>query len=978
MLTHTPMVMSKLHRPGEHLYIDFCHVGNMGEEAMDALVAIDSASGFMQVFPVLDQTAATLIEILNNGWFNMLKKTLVFQVNRVPNSKGIPNCLRGLASSRVAWGGCQPIPGLATNIFGILRFLTSDNGPQLVSTAFSDFLHDMGVKHIPTSLYHPQADMAEAAVKKFKTSLQRCCADEPGVLGWTRFVPCIVAAYAVTRSETMSMTPAAFFFSTDAVHGDEAFTLRPFEGKQLSAEQLADLAWQQVENHCTIVRTRANAQANRGIRTHWFEPGEWVTIRTRPYPVNLAELGTRRRSPYQVVVQYGPTYHLAYADSTPFTSGVPGDTLMAYNFDDDADIDDVAPSPTDDTEVSGNNNSNDSDDEDDDGQLHLNFRGESSAGRMAICTGTRANAGGLANIHGTQAYSLASSALNLPPASFISYVNHHTPRDDASFSPPDICSTPGTSIGASSAEPSDVRISEPEPANNKITIESEDSDANTTDNSETADNNSSSEDEPADDDATDSDSDYGYPSNNNESSDDSESDTESEHSDPDDDDQAPANTETPEPANIGGEQLGDSTSPAEPSGTSPGWSSSSSRNVDMQVSVMLPPPIPAQAAPVHKMASTQTETLYAHMEMTDTDVEMTPAPRMPPQQQMQLQIMPMDKSSPNLPAIHTAEPASDTDESMCQFEDMLVEEEENSEDEDKRILEDIQEDEEIEEQIEEIQPQIQALPLPPSLPLPLPLPPQPSLLENLPTQSDTRSSRSDLISFDGMSETDSSLGLIFYRESSSASANTGRASSSMSPVTPRSPMPLLAANAMNMEPPRPVAIRADSELLLSHHMSAYTHTRTRSAEQRIPQTNQPLHAQAPPNPAQALPRPLMPHRARRICSDITSPTGSTLMPQITGLGIYVTRPGMGWHPPQATREDARPAQGHVHPQAQPNDTPADPSQMEGAMHPTSQAIWNAFAFRNPVYLEHQSPTTASSESSEMTPIKFPLFQQYLL
>ncbi|PIA13808.1 hypothetical protein COEREDRAFT_10968 [Coemansia reversa NRRL 1564] len=76
---------------------------------------------------------------------------------------------------------------------------------------------------------------------------------------------------------------------------------------------------------------------------------------------------------------------------------------------------------------------------------------------------------------------------------------------------------------------------------------------------------------------------------------------------------------------------------------------------------------------------------------------------------------------------------------------------------------------------------------------------------------------------------------------------------------------------------------------------------------------------------------------------------------------------MGWHPPQATREDARPAQGHVHPQAQPNDTPADPSQMEGAMHPTSQAIWNAFAIRNPIYLEHQSPTTASSESSEMTP-----------
>lgn len=35
--------------------------------------------------------------------------------------------------------------------------ITTDNGPQFTSTAFVDFIRERNIKHIKTSVYHPQA-----------------------------------------------------------------------------------------------------------------------------------------------------------------------------------------------------------------------------------------------------------------------------------------------------------------------------------------------------------------------------------------------------------------------------------------------------------------------------------------------------------------------------------------------------------------------------------------------------------------------------------------------------------------------------------------------------------------------------------------------------------------------------------------------------------------------------------------------------
>ncbi|KAJ2813458.1 hypothetical protein GGI24_006526, partial [Coemansia furcata] len=161
------------------------------------------------------------------------------------------------------------------------------------------------------------------------------------------YIPRIVAAYAVTRSEAAADTPATLFFGPDAVFADSAYVLRPFEGNVPSEAELEALLYEQVESQRTMSRTRANARVNRGVRTHWFEIGDYVTKRPHPLPTNLAAMFTRRRGPYRVIGRYGPTYHLSYVDGTPFESGVPGNELMLYLFDADTDPDNVSPHPSD-------------------------------------------------------------------------------------------------------------------------------------------------------------------------------------------------------------------------------------------------------------------------------------------------------------------------------------------------------------------------------------------------------------------------------------------------------------------------------------------------------------------------------------------------------------------------------------------------------------------------------------------------------
>ncbi|KAJ2499053.1 hypothetical protein GGH96_003845 [Coemansia sp. RSA 1972] len=172
------------------------------------------------------------------------------------------------------------------------------------------------------------SDVAEAVVKKFKTSLQRCWEANEGVPGWTQYLPQIIASYAVTQAESVGNTPAAVFFGPNAARPGEAFMVRATDSAVQTKQAIRQCIEQQVLQHRTMIQTRANAHANRAIRKLWFKPGEWVTTQMRPYLPNLAHLHVDV-CPFRVIVCYGTTYQLSFANGVLMPSKMPGDALTA-------------------------------------------------------------------------------------------------------------------------------------------------------------------------------------------------------------------------------------------------------------------------------------------------------------------------------------------------------------------------------------------------------------------------------------------------------------------------------------------------------------------------------------------------------------------------------------------------------------------------------------------------------------------------
>lgn len=78
--------------------------------------------------------------------------------------------------------------------YGVPCVLISDNGPQLTSTLFADFLTKYQVKHWKTASYHPQANATEAANKTIVNALRAYIKHDQSQRDWDVHLPKINCA----------------------------------------------------------------------------------------------------------------------------------------------------------------------------------------------------------------------------------------------------------------------------------------------------------------------------------------------------------------------------------------------------------------------------------------------------------------------------------------------------------------------------------------------------------------------------------------------------------------------------------------------------------------------------------------------------------------------------------------------------------------------------------------------------------------
>nr|KYP31045.1 Pol polyprotein [Cajanus cajan] len=81
--------------------------------------------------------------------------------------------------------------------FGIPHSLITDNGRQFIAQSFENFLRELRIKHLPTSVEHPQTNgQAEAANKMILRELKKQLGNAKGQ--WADELPSILWAYHCT------------------------------------------------------------------------------------------------------------------------------------------------------------------------------------------------------------------------------------------------------------------------------------------------------------------------------------------------------------------------------------------------------------------------------------------------------------------------------------------------------------------------------------------------------------------------------------------------------------------------------------------------------------------------------------------------------------------------------------------------------------------------------------------------------------
>ena len=93
--------------------------------------------------------------------------------------------------------------------FGLPEQLVSDNGPQLSSDEFSQFMQSSGIEHILGSPYHPSLNgLAERFVRTFKRAMRADEKHEPSI---TRRLSEFLFSYRSTLHATTNTSPGELF-----------------------------------------------------------------------------------------------------------------------------------------------------------------------------------------------------------------------------------------------------------------------------------------------------------------------------------------------------------------------------------------------------------------------------------------------------------------------------------------------------------------------------------------------------------------------------------------------------------------------------------------------------------------------------------------------------------------------------------------------------------------------------------------------
>nr|KYP74108.1 Pol polyprotein [Cajanus cajan] len=160
--------------------------------------------------------------------------------------------------------------------FGISHSLVTDNDRQFIAQSFEDFLRELGIKHLSTSVEHPQTNgQAEAANKVILRELKKRLGNAKGQ--WADGLSNILS--------TTQETPYRLTYGADAMIlveiGETSHRRQVFNSEQNAQELAADLDLidelrDEARIHEEACKLRASRRYNTRVRPRSFRVGDLV------------------------------------------------------------------------------------------------------------------------------------------------------------------------------------------------------------------------------------------------------------------------------------------------------------------------------------------------------------------------------------------------------------------------------------------------------------------------------------------------------------------------------------------------------------------------------------------------------------------------------------------------------------------------------------------------------------------------------
>lgn len=101
--------------------------------------------------------------------------------------------------------------------YGVPAVLISDNGPQLRSTTFAQFLSQYNVRHWRTPAYHAQANATEAANKTIMAAVRAYTRDDRSQRGWDLHLPALACALNSAVHTATKYSPYKILYGYDMI-----------------------------------------------------------------------------------------------------------------------------------------------------------------------------------------------------------------------------------------------------------------------------------------------------------------------------------------------------------------------------------------------------------------------------------------------------------------------------------------------------------------------------------------------------------------------------------------------------------------------------------------------------------------------------------------------------------------------------------------------------------------------------------------